>query len=123
MRWRVLVGDGDVAFGGEEGIVRVVGGVEQILVVKLAEDGDHLDVAVGHGLLRMGFQDALKADERAVVIEDVKVLVPVMDRGIEVERIGMQCVAGGCWWKSLCRTATRGARHRPRACTKQKRGR
>ena len=39
----LAIGDRDIDFAlvGKEGIVRVVGGVEQVLVVEFAEDGDH----------------------------------------------------------------------------------
>ena len=40
--------------------MRVVGGVEQVLVVELAEDERHEDVAGGHGALRVGFWMASK---------------------------------------------------------------
>ena len=46
--------DGDAALGGEERVVRVVGGVEEVLMVELAEDERHEDVAGGDGDLRVG---------------------------------------------------------------------
>ncbi len=58
-------------------------------MVELAEDQDHEDVAVGHGVLRMGLEDGLEAGEGAFVVEDVEALEGVADGGIEVERIGV----------------------------------
>ena len=101
MRSRVAWGTGTLAFGGEEGVVRVVGGVEEVLMVELAEDEDHEDVAGGHGVLRMGLEDGLEAGDGAVVVEDVEVLEAFVDDGVEVEGVGVEAgvrllgVAGG----------------------------
>ncbi len=84
------LGDGDVALGGEEGVVRVVGGVEEVLEVEFAEDGGHEDVAVGHGILRVGGEDGVEAGDGAVVVEDVEALEAFVDGGVEVERIGVE---------------------------------
>ena len=86
------LGDGDVAFGGEEGVVRVVGGVEEILTVEFAEDEHHEDVAGGDGALGIGFLDGFEAGEGAVVVEVVEVLVGLADLGGEVDGVG---VGGG----------------------------
>jgi hypothetical protein len=53
--------DGDVALGGEEGVVRVVGGVEEILTVEFAKDDGEEDVADGDDALRVGALDGLEA--------------------------------------------------------------
>lgn len=83
-------GDGDVAFGGEEGVVGVVGGVEEVLVIELAEDEDHEDVAGGHGVLRVGGEDGLETGDGTLVVEDVEMLKALADDGIEVERVGVE---------------------------------
>ncbi len=95
------LGDGDFAFGGEEGVVRVVGGVEEVLMVELAEDEDHEEVTGGHGILRMGLEDGLEPGDGAFVVEDVEVLEAFVDDGVEVEGVGVEAgvrllgVAGG----------------------------
>ena len=86
------LGDGDAAFGGEEGVVRVVGGVEEVLMVELAEDERHEDVAGGDGALRVGLLDGFEAGEGAVVVEVVEVLVGFADLRGEVDGVG---VGGG----------------------------
>ena len=83
------LGDGDAAFGGEEGVVRVVGGVEEVLMVELAEDERHEDVAGGDGGLRVGLLDGLEAGEGAVVVEVVEVLVGFADLRGEVDGVGV----------------------------------
>ena len=83
---------GDVALGGEEGVVSVVGGVEEILTVELAKDERHEDVAGGDGRLRVVLLDGLEASEGAVVVEVVEVLVRLADLRGEVDGVG---VGGG----------------------------
>jgi hypothetical protein len=85
-------GDGDVAFGGEEGVVGVVGGVEEILTVEFAKDERLEDVSGGDGGLRIGLLDGFEAGEGAVVVEVVEVLVGLADLGGEVDGVG---VGGG----------------------------
>jgi hypothetical protein len=85
-------GDGDVSLGGEERIVGVVGGVEQVLTVEFAEDERLEDVAGGDGALGIGFLDGLEAGEGAVVVEVVEALVGLADLGGEVDGVG---VGGG----------------------------
>jgi hypothetical protein len=51
----------DVAFGGEEGVVSVVGGVEEILAIELAEDDREEDVADGDDALWVSALDGLEA--------------------------------------------------------------
>jgi len=85
-------GDGDVALGGEEGVVSVVGGIEEVLTIKLAKDERHEDVAGGDGGLRVVFLDGLEAGEGAVVVEVVEVLVGLADLRGEVDGVG---VGGG----------------------------
>ncbi len=53
--------DGDVALGGEEGVVGVVGGVEEVLTIELAEDDGEEHVADGDNALRVGALDGLEA--------------------------------------------------------------
>jgi hypothetical protein len=55
------LGDGDVALGGEEGVVGVVGGVEEVLAVEFAEDDGEEDVADGDDTLRVSALDGFKA--------------------------------------------------------------
>jgi hypothetical protein len=74
--------------------VGVVSGVEEVLVVELAEDGGHEDVVGGHGILRVSGEDGLEAGEGAVVVEDVEELVTLADDGVEVEGGGMKRVGG-----------------------------
>ena len=85
-------GDGDAALGGEEGVVGVVGGVEEVLTVELAEDERHEDVAGGDGGLRVVLLDGLEAGEGAVVVEVVEVVVGLADLGSEIDGVG---VGGG----------------------------
>ena len=98
MRSRVAWGDGDAALGGEEGVVRVVGGVEEILAVEFAEDERHQDVAGGDGALGIGFLDGFKAGEGAVVVEVVEVLVSLANLRGEIDGVGV-----GGEFCSLCR--------------------
>ena len=86
------LGNGDAALGGEEAVVGVVGGVEQVLMVELAEDDRHEDVAGGDGALRVGALDGFEAGEGAVVVEVVEVLVRLADGGGEIDGVG---VGGG----------------------------
>ena len=55
------LGDGDVALGGEEGVVGVVGGVEEVLAIEFAEDDGEEDVADGDDALWVGVLDGLEA--------------------------------------------------------------
>ncbi len=66
------LGNGDVAFGGQEGIVGVVGGVEQVLMIELTKDEGHEDVVHRHGILWMGALDGLEAGEGAIVVEVIE---------------------------------------------------
>jgi len=85
-------GDGDVALGGEERVVGVVGGVEEILTVELAEDECLKDVAGGDGGLRIVSLDGFEAGEGAVVVEVVEALVGLANLRGEVDGVG---VGGG----------------------------
>jgi hypothetical protein len=87
-----VLGDVDGAFVGEEGVVRVVGGVEEILIVEFAEDECLEDVGGGDDALRMGFLDSFEAGEGSVVVEVVEAVVGFADLGGEVDGIG---VGGG----------------------------
>ncbi len=91
-----VVGDVDLAFGGKEAVVGVVGGVEEVLMVELAEDEDLEDVGGGEGIVGMGEGDGLEAGEGAVVVEVVEMLVGVADLGEEVEGIGVGMGRGLC---------------------------
>jgi hypothetical protein len=55
------LGDGHVAFGGEEGVVGVVGGVEEVLTIEFAEDDGEDDVADGDDALWVGALDGFEA--------------------------------------------------------------
>ena len=81
--------DRHAALGGEEGVVRVVGGVEEILVVELPEDEHHEDVAGGDDALGISLLDGFEAGERAVVIEVVEVLVGLADLRGEIDWVGV----------------------------------
>ncbi len=81
--------DVDLACGRQEGIVRVVGGVEQVLVIELTEDRHHQVVAVGHGVVRVLLDDLVEARDGAVVVKVIEVPVGVADGGVEVQWIGM----------------------------------
>jgi hypothetical protein len=86
------LGDGNVALGGEEAVVGVVGGVEEVLMVELAEDESHQDVAGGDGALRIGLLDGFEAGKGALVVEVVEMIVGFADLGGEVDGVG---VGGG----------------------------
>ena len=89
-----LIADGlrdvDDALVGEEVVVRVVGGVEEILAVELTEDGAHEEVVPGHGIVGVGLRYVVPNFERAVVVEIVEVVVGLTDGGVEVERVGVR---------------------------------
>jgi hypothetical protein len=72
--------------------VGVVGGVEEVLMVELAEDDRHQDVAGGDCALGIGFLDGFEAGEGAIVVEGVEVVVGFADPGGEVDGVG---VGGG----------------------------
>ncbi len=80
----------DVALGEDEGVVSVVGGVEEVLMVELTEDEGHQDVVGGHGVLRIGALDGLEAGEGAVVVEVVEEGVGFADLGCEVDGVGVR---------------------------------
>ena len=82
---------------GEEGVVRIVGGIEQVLVVELAEDVGHQQVVVGHGVFGVGLQNDFHARDRTVEVHDVEVLVGVANLRRQVERIGMQHGLSKAW--------------------------
>jgi hypothetical protein len=84
--------DRDVALGGEKAVVRVVGGVEEVLTVELAEDDGQKNVADCDGALGVGALDGLEAGKGNVVVEVVEVLEGVADRWGEIDGIG---VGGG----------------------------
>jgi hypothetical protein len=86
------LGNGDAALGGEEAVVGVVGGVEEVLMIELAEDDRHEDVADGDGALRVGSLDGFEAGEGAIVVEVVEVLVGLEDGWGEIDRVS---VGGG----------------------------
>ena len=81
--------DCDAAFGGEEGIVGIVSGVEQILMGEFAKDERHQDVAGRDGRLGIGLLDSFKTRECPVVVEVVKVIVGLTDLGGEIDGIGV----------------------------------
>ena len=82
-------GNGDAALGGEEGVVGVVGGVEQVLTVEFAEDKRLEDVAGGDGGLWVVLLDGFEASEGAVVVEVVEVIVSLADLRGEIDGIGV----------------------------------
>jgi hypothetical protein len=86
------LGNGDAALGGEEAVVGVVGGVEEVLMVEFAKDERLQDVADGDGALGIGFLNGFEAGKGALVVEVVEMLVGFADLGGEVDGIG---VGGG----------------------------
>jgi hypothetical protein len=86
------LGNGDAALGGEEAVVGVVGGVEEVLMVEFAKDERLQDVADGDGALGIGFLNGFEAAEGTLVVEVVEMLVGLADLGGEVDGIG---VGGG----------------------------
>jgi hypothetical protein len=98
--------DGDVALGGEEGVVGVVGGVEEVLAVELAEDEGEENVADGDGALRVGALDGFEAGESAFVVEVVEVIEGLADRRGEVDGIGVGC--GVVWLRASRRPKQEG---------------
>ena len=84
------LGNIDLALGGEEAVVGVVGGVEEVLMVELAEDEGGEDVVPGHGIGGMLGGNLLLDFERGVVVEVVEVQHGLADLGIEVEGIGVE---------------------------------
>ena len=95
------LGNVDGAFGGEEGVVGVVGGVEEVLIVEFAEDEGLEDEGCDDGALWIGFLDGLEAGEGSLVVEDVEVVVGFANLGGEVDGVGVGggverlCVGGG----------------------------
>jgi hypothetical protein len=71
--------DNNVALGKYEGIVSVVGGVEEVLMVKFPEDEGHQDVVGGHRVLRVGALNRLEAGEGGVVVEIIEESVSLAD--------------------------------------------
>ena len=83
------LGNGDVAFGGEEGVVCVVGGVQEILVVEFSEDERQKDIASGDAALGIVSLDGFEPGEGAVEVEGVKVLMGFANSGGEVDGVGV----------------------------------
>jgi hypothetical protein len=69
--------------------VRVVGGVEEVLIVEFAEDERLEDEGGDDGALGIGFLDGLEAGKGSLVVEDVEVLVGFADLGGEVDGVGV----------------------------------
>jgi hypothetical protein len=83
------LGNGDAALGGEEAVVGVVGGVEEVLMVEFAKDERLQDIADGDGALGIGFLNGFEAAEGTLVVEVVKMLVGFADLGGEVDGVGV----------------------------------
>ena len=88
-------GDGDFALHGEEAVVRVVGGVEQILVVELAKDEGGEEVVGGHGVVWMLLGDLFLDLEGGVEVEVVEELEGLADGGREIKGVGVEVGLGG----------------------------
>ena len=75
----------------------VVGGVEEILVVELAEDEGDEDVVPGHGVGGMLLGYLLLNFEGGVEVEVVEVKHGLLDLGVEVDGVGVEggCLGGG----------------------------
>ena len=87
-------GNIDAALVGQEGIVRIVGRVEQILVVEFAKNCDHLRVGVSDRLLRVSLDYLVEAGQRSIVVQIVEVLVAVANHRVEIQRIGVRRKGG-----------------------------
>lgn len=96
------LGNVDGALVGQEGVVGVVGGVEEVLIIELAEDERLEDEGGDDGALWIGFLDGLEAGEGSVVVEDVEVVVGFADLGSEVDgvSVGGGIVGLGAGWNS-----------------------
>jgi hypothetical protein len=81
MRLRASCGDGDVALHGEEAVVRVVGGVEEILVIELAKDEGGEEVVRRHGVVGILAGNLLLDFEGGVEVEVVEELEGLADGG------------------------------------------
>jgi len=84
--------DGNVAFGGEEGVVSVVSGVQEVLAVEFAKDQCEEYVADGDDALRMCSLNGFEASESAFIVEVVEVHEGVADFWGQVDGVG---VGGG----------------------------
>jgi len=87
--------DIDFALHGEEAVVRVVGGVEQILVVELAKDKGREQVVRGHRVVGVLAGDLLLDFERGVEVEVVEELEGLADGRREIEGVGVEDGLGG----------------------------
>ena len=82
-----------IALVGQKAVMRVVGRIQQVLVVQLAEDRRHQHVVPGHRLLRMLLRHLVEGLQRAVIVQVVELLVPLAHQRVEVQRIGMHAAA------------------------------
>ena len=89
-----LPGDVDFALVEEEAVVCVVGGVEQVLLVELAKDGDDEDVVPGHRVLRMLLRDLVEVLKGGVKVQIVEADEALVDEGVEVQGVGVGCGLG-----------------------------
>ncbi len=83
-------GDVDFALDGEETVVGVVGGVEEILVVEFAEDDRGEDVVPGHGVGGVLLGDLFLNFEGGIEVEVVEVEHGLLELGLEIEEVGME---------------------------------
>ena len=95
MRLAGGLGDGDFALHRKEAVVRVIGGVEQILVVELAKDEGGEEVVRGHRVVGMLAGNLFLDLEGGVEVEVVEELQGLADGGREVERVGVEDGLGG----------------------------
>ena len=103
--------DGDFALHGEEAVVRVVGGVEEILVVELAKDEGGEEVVGRHGVVGILAGDLLLDFEGGVEVEVVEELEGLADGGREVEGVGVEDgLGGGGGGRSVARRRRMGRR-------------
>jgi hypothetical protein len=95
------LGNVDGSLVGEEGVVGVVGCVEEVLIVEFAEDERLEDVGGDDGALWIGLLDGFEAGEGSLVVEDVEVIVGFADLGSEVDGIGVggRVVGLGVDWR------------------------
>ena len=85
-------------FAGEEAVVGIEGGVEEVLAVELLKDVGFEEERGGLRIAGMGLKDALKELDCAGIIEVVEVLEGLPDQGIAIEGIGVGLggKGGGC---------------------------
>jgi hypothetical protein len=75
---------------GQKAVVRVVGRVQQVLVIELAEDDGRQHVIPSHRIVGMLSRHLLVDLQGRIEVQVVEVLKRLPDQRIEVQRIGVQ---------------------------------